>query len=115
MRKTTYESPLFPWNGLKVHIATEDLCLIISQLPESNNMSEWHSQTNGYTTVEVSVLSGLHIGYYTHIHDLKVQNLHLDLHIGAVGRVHLTFISKFSTGPHKLGIRRKLSGSTIYI
>jgi hypothetical protein len=45
----------------------------------------------------------------------RVQTLHLHLHIGAVRRAHLTFIFKFPTGPHKLGIKPKLSGGTIYI
>ena len=46
---------------LKVHTAREEFCLITSELPAS--------QINGHMTIEMSVLSGPHIGYYTGVPD----------------------------------------------
>jgi hypothetical protein len=45
----------------------------------------------------------------------KVQALHLDLHIGAVRRVHSTFIYEFSTEAHKMQVIVKSWGSTMEI
>jgi hypothetical protein len=44
-----------------------------------------------------------------------VQALHLDLHIGAMRRVHSTFISEFPIDTHKLEVAPKLWVRTMEI
>jgi hypothetical protein len=95
--KTTCGSPLFPWKGFKIHIAKRGFVPITSQIPDSNSMSEWHAQTNGYITTEVSLLYGPHIGHNTRVPTLTVQTLHLHLHTGVKRRVRLTLTFKFHT------------------
>jgi hypothetical protein len=63
--------------------------------PISGNISEWHSQANGYATVRVSMPPRPLPGHYM-IFVTIIWAPHLDMQKGAVRRIHPTLIFEFS-------------------
>jgi hypothetical protein len=67
----------------------------------NSNTPEQKSQTNSYTTVQVSIPSGMFTASSVQVHFTMVSTLQIDFNITAERRANPIFISEIATITHK--------------